>query len=173
MEGGAPKRSIPPSDPPFVVPDGPAPIATTSGGAFGCSRSYNTCTSSCKVLQYACRFSRDALSSATRARDLASRSQAKERKFTTQSMVVSRSEISYYRRLTSADSSTMRRLTRARSLHLWRSSDLMRSTLASKSPMGSLLPMLLPSCWEASWCQGTPWGPVDLRWVVLVRAISP
>jgi hypothetical protein len=150
MEGGAPKRSIPPLDPPFAIPDGPAPIAATSGGAFGCNRSYNTCTSSCQVLQYACRFLRDALSSATRARVLASQSQAKEREFTAQSMVVSCSEILYYRRLTSADSSAMWQLSRARSLHPWRSSDLRRSTLASKSPMGLLLPLLLPSCLEAS-----------------------
>jgi hypothetical protein len=108
MEGGAPKRSISPSNPPFVVSDGPAPIAAKSGGTFGCSRSYNTCTSSCKVLQYACSFSMDALSSATRARALASQSQAKERELTAQSMAVSRSEISYYRRLTLADSQAMR-----------------------------------------------------------------
>jgi hypothetical protein len=50
----------------------------------------------------------DALSSATRARALASQSQAKERELTAQSMAVSRSEISYYRRLTLADSQAMR-----------------------------------------------------------------
>jgi hypothetical protein len=135
MVGGAPKRSISPSDAPFDVPVGPAPIAATSGGTFECSRSYNTCTSSCKVLQYACRFSRDALSSAIRARALASQSQAKEHEFMAQSMVVSCFEILYYRRLTSANGSAMRRLSRARSLHPWCSSDLRRSTLASKSPM--------------------------------------
>jgi hypothetical protein len=146
MEGGAPKRSNSPS----VVPDGPAPIAATSGATFGCSRSYNTCKSSCRVLQYSCRFSRDVLSFSTRVRALASQSQANEREFTAQSMVVSHSVISCYRRVISADSSAMRRLSRTRSLHPWRSSDLSRSTLASKSPMGSLLPLLLPSCLEAS-----------------------
>jgi hypothetical protein len=150
MEGGASKRSIRPSDPPFTVPDGPAPIAATLGGTFGCNRSYNTCTSSCRVLQYACRFSRQALSAATQARALASQSQAKEREFTAQSMAVPRSEISYCRRLTSVDSSAMRQLSRACSLHLWRSSDLRRSTLASNSPIVSLLPLLLPSCRDAS-----------------------
>jgi hypothetical protein len=56
-----PKRSNSPSDPPFAVPDGLAHIAATFGGTFGCNRSYNTCTSSCRVLQYPCRFSRDVL----------------------------------------------------------------------------------------------------------------
>jgi hypothetical protein len=51
---------------------------------------------------------RDALSSATRARALASQSQAKEREFMAQSMVVSHSEISYCRQLASDDSSAMR-----------------------------------------------------------------
>jgi hypothetical protein len=74
--------SNPPLGPSLAVPDGSAPIAATSDGMFGCSRSYNTCTSSCSVLQYACRFSSDALSSATRARALASQSQAKEHKLT-------------------------------------------------------------------------------------------
>jgi hypothetical protein len=107
MEGGGLKRSSSPSGPSLVVPDGLAPIAATSGGTLGCSRSYNTCTSSCKVLQYTCKFWRDALSSATRARALASQSQPKERKLMAQSMAVSHSEISYCRRLTSADSSAM------------------------------------------------------------------
>jgi hypothetical protein len=167
------KRSSSPSGPSLAVPDGSAPIAAMSDGSFGCSRSYNTCTSSCKVLQYACRFSRDALSSATWARALASQSQAKEHESTAQSMAVSRSEISYYRRLTSADSSAIRWLSRSCALFLWCSSDRSCSTRASGSPIGSLLPLLLPSCLEASWCRGTPWGPVDFRWVVLVRAISP
>jgi hypothetical protein len=150
MEGGAPKWSNSPSGPLFAIPDGPAPIAATSGGTLGCSRSYNTCTSSCRVLQYTCRFSRDALSSATRARALASQSKAKECEFMAQSMAVSRSVISYCRRVTSVDSSAMRRLSRARSLHPWHSSDLSCSTMAFKSPIGSLLPLLLPSCLEAS-----------------------
>jgi hypothetical protein len=66
MEGGGLKRSSSPSGPSFVVPNGLAPIAATLEGTSGCSRAYNTCTSSCKVLQYTCRLSRDALSSATR-----------------------------------------------------------------------------------------------------------
>jgi hypothetical protein len=150
MEGGGLKRSISPSGPSLVVPDGPAPIAATSGGTYGCSRLYSTCTSSCKVLQYACRFSRDALSSATRARAFASQSQAKESELTAQSMVVSCYEISYCRRLTSADSSAIQWLSRSRALFLWRSSDRSCSTLASWSPIGSLLPLLLPLYLEAS-----------------------
>jgi hypothetical protein len=134
----------------LAVPDGPAPIAAASGGTSGYNRSYNTCTSSCKVLQYACRFSRDALSSATRARALALQSHAKEHEFTAQSMVVSRSEISYYRRVTSADSSAIRWLSCSCALFLWRSSDRSCSTQASRSPIGSILPLQLPSCWEAS-----------------------
>jgi hypothetical protein len=124
------------------------------------SRSYNTCTSSCRVLQYACRFSRDALSSATRARAFASQSQAKEREFTAQTIVVSRSTISWCKRLTCYDSSTMRWLYRTRSLLPWRSSDMSRATLASRTPIVSLLLLLLPSCLGANWCRGTPRGPV-------------
>jgi hypothetical protein len=75
-------------------------------------------------------------------------------------MVVSHSTISCYKWLTSADSSAMRRLSRARSLLPWHSSDMSRSTMASRSPIGSLLLQLLPSCLGASWCRGTPWGPV-------------
>jgi hypothetical protein len=112
----------------LVVPDGLAPSAATTGGTSGCSRSYSTCTSSCKVLHHACRFSRDALSSATRARAFASQSQAKEHELTAQSMVVSRSEIPYRRRLTSADSSTILWLSRSCTLFLWHSSDQSCST---------------------------------------------
>jgi hypothetical protein len=107
MEGGGLKRSNSPSGPSFVVPDGPAPIATASAGTFGCSRAYSTCTSSCKVLQYTCRLSRAALSSATRARAFASRSQAIERELTAQSMAESRLDISYCKRLTLADNSAI------------------------------------------------------------------
>jgi hypothetical protein len=78
--------------------------ATTSG----CSRAYSTCTSSCKVLQHTCRLSRAALSSVTRARAFASRSQATECELTAQSTAKSRSESSSCKRLTSADNSAMR-----------------------------------------------------------------
>jgi hypothetical protein len=150
MEGGGLKRSNSPSGPSFAVPYGPAPIAATSEGTSGCSRAYNTCTSSCKVLQYTYRLSRDALSSATRARAFASRSQAIKHKLTAQSMAESRSEILYCKRLTSVDNSALRWLSCLRALFLWRSSDRSCSTLASRSPIGSLLPLLLPSCLEAS-----------------------
>jgi hypothetical protein len=150
MERRCLKRSSSPSGPSLAAPDGPGPMAATSGGMFGCSQSYNTCTSSCKVLHYACRFSRDTLSYATRARAFASQSQAKEHELTAQSMVVSCSEISYYRRLTSADSSAIQWLSRSHALFLWCSSDRSCSTRASRSPIGSLLPLLLPSCLEAS-----------------------
>jgi hypothetical protein len=173
MEGGGLKRSNSPSGPSLVVPDGPAPIAAASEGTSGCSRAYNTCTSSCKVLQYTCRLSRAALSSATRARAFASRSQAIERELTAQSMAESRSEISYCKRLTSADNSAIRWLSYAHALFRWRSSDLSCSTLASRSPIGSLLPLLLPSCLGASWWRGTPKGQVDLRVVFLVRVMYP
>jgi hypothetical protein len=108
MEGGGLKRSSSPSGPLFAVPDGPAPIAAMSEGTSRCSQAYNTCTSSCKVLQYTCRLLRDALSSATRARTFASRSQAIERELTAKSMAEPHSEISYYKRLTSADNSAIR-----------------------------------------------------------------
>jgi hypothetical protein len=173
MEGGGLKRSSSPSGPSFAVPEGPAPIAAASEGTSGCSRAYNTCTSSCKVLQYTCIPSRDALSSTTRARAFALQSQANERELMAQSMVVSCSEISYYKRLTSADNSAIRRLSCSRALFLWCNSDRSCSTLASRSPIGSLLPLLLHLCLEASWCRGTPKGLVDLHAVFLVRSIFP
>jgi hypothetical protein len=122
MEGGGLKRSNSPSGPSFAVPNGPAPIATSEGTS-ECSRAYNTCTSSCKVLQYTCRLSRAAPSSATRARPFASRSQAIERELTAQPMAESRSEISYCKRLTSANNSAIRWLSCSHALSLWRSSD--------------------------------------------------
>jgi hypothetical protein len=51
----------------LAAPAAPAPIAATTCGTFGCSWSYNTCTSLCRALLYTCRFSRATLSSSTRA----------------------------------------------------------------------------------------------------------
>jgi hypothetical protein len=174
MEGGGLKRSNSPSGPSPAVPNDPAHIATASAGMSRCSRAYSTCTSSCKVLQYTCRLSRAALSSATRARAFASRSQAIERELTAQSVAESRSDISYYcKRLMSANNLAIRWLSCAHILFRWCSSVRSCSTLASKSPIGSLLPLLLPSCLGANWWRGMPRGPVDLRAVFLVRAMSP
>jgi hypothetical protein len=123
---------------------------------FRCNWSYSTCTSSCRVLLYAFRFSRATLSSSTQARAVASQSQAIDREFTTQSIAISRSTISSCKRSTYADNSAMRRLSHACSLLPWRSSIIKRSTLTSRSPMGSLLLLLLPLCQGANWCRGTP-----------------
>jgi hypothetical protein len=173
MEGGGLKRSSSPSGPSPVVPDGPTPIAIGSAGTSGCSHEYSTCTSSCKLLQYTCKLSRAALSSATRARALASWSQATERELTDQSTTKSCSASSSYRHLTLAANSLIRWPSCAHTLFRWRSSVRSYSTWASKSPIGSLLPLLLPSCLGANWWRGTPIGPVDLRAVFLVRGISP
>jgi hypothetical protein len=118
------------------------------------------------------KFSRATLSSSTRARAFASQSQAIDREFTSQSIDMSRATISRYKWSTSANSSAIGWLSCACSLLLWSSSVVSRSTLTSRSPMGSLLPLLLPSCRGANWCRGTLRGPVAFCWVVLVRAMS-
>jgi hypothetical protein len=126
-----------------------------------------------RVLLYACRSSRATLSTTIRAHAFASQSQAIEHEFIAQSIALSRSTISRCKRSTSIDSSAMWRLSHARSLFPWCSSDVSRLTLTSRSPMGSLLLLLIPSCRGANWCRGTPRGSVAFRWVVLVRVIPP
>jgi hypothetical protein len=86
-----PKRSnSPPSASPALC-EGPASDLTGSAGTCGCNCEYNTWTSSCRVLQYACRLSIAELSSSTRARAFAALAQATERDCTAQSSAKSRS----------------------------------------------------------------------------------
>jgi hypothetical protein len=73
-------------------------------------------------------------------------------------MAESCSEISNLKRLTSFDSSAIRWLSCSCALFRWCSSDRSCSTLASRSPIGSLEPLLLPSCLGANWWRGTPKG---------------
>jgi hypothetical protein len=173
MEGGGLKRSSSSSVPSPAVLHGPTPIGTGSAGTSGCSCEYNTCTSSWRVLQYTCKLSRAALSLVTRPRALASRSQATERELMAQSTARSCLASSSCRRLTSAANSFIRWPSYSHTLFLWCSSVRCCSTWTSKSPIGSLLPLLLPSCLGANWWQGTPIGPVDLHAVFLVCGISP
>jgi hypothetical protein len=174
IEGGGLKRSSSPPSASPAVPEGPAPIPTGLAGTSGCSREYNSWTSSCNVLQYTYKLSMAVLSSSTQARALASRSQAMERELTAQSSAKSRSASSSCRCRMSVLNSFIRWPSSTHTLFLWRSSVRSCSTWASRSPMGSLLPLLLSSYLRASWWQGMPIGPVDLRAVFLVRGgISP
>jgi hypothetical protein len=85
IEGGGLKRfSSPPSASPATC-EGPASDPIGSVGALGCNCEYSTWTSSCRILQYACRLSMAELSSSTRARAFASLAQATERDCTAQS----------------------------------------------------------------------------------------
>jgi hypothetical protein len=170
IEGGGWKRS---SSPPSACPitwEGPASDSTGCMGSLGCSCEYNTCTSSCNVLQYVCNSSTAMLSSVIRAWALASLAHANERDWTTQSSAKSRSASWSCRWRTSLRNSFIRSPSPIHIAVLRRSSAWSLLTSASRSPIGSLLPLLLSTSRGASWCRGTPMGPVDLRAVFLCAA---
>jgi hypothetical protein len=95
--------------------------------------------------------------------------QASEREFTAQSSAKSRSASWSCKWWMSVRNSFILSPSATYISFLWQSSDRSCSTWASRSPIGSLLPLLLSSCLGANWWRGTPIGPVDLRAFFLVR----